>query len=89
MRFSSVTIIRDTAMNRFRMREAELRQETRRQFEEARAYTNWEQQFMSPAAIDRQEEEVYQRVGVMGPVHSMTACPIELREDDCCSAFTE
>ena len=44
---------------------------------------------MSPAAIDRQEGEVYQRVGVMGPVHSLTACPIELCEDDCCSASTE
>ena len=84
-----VTIIRDTAMNRFRMREAELREEMRRQFEEARAYINWEQQFMSPAAIDRQEVEVYQRVVVMGSVHSLTACPIELPEDDCYSASME
>ena len=84
-----VPIIRDTVMNRFRSREAELREETRRQMEEARAYINWELQFQSPAAMDRQEVEFYQRVGVMGPVHSLTACPIELREDDCCSSSTE
>ena len=35
-----VPIIHDTVMNRFRMREAELRQETRRQMEEAKAYIN-------------------------------------------------
>ena len=38
-----VPIIHDTVMNRFRMREAELREETRRQMEEAKAYINWEQ----------------------------------------------
>ena len=50
-------------MNRFRMREAELQEETRRQMEEAKAYINWEQQFQTPAAISRQEVELYQRVG--------------------------
>ena len=70
-------------------KEAELREETRRQLAEARAHINWEQQFMSPAAIDRQEVEFYQRMGVMGPVHSLTACPIELREDDRCFSSTE
>ena len=78
-----VPIIHDTLMNRFRSREAELREETRRQMEEARAYINWELQFQSPAVIDRQDVEFSQRMGVMGPVHSLTACPIELREDDC------
>ena len=82
-----VTIIHDTAMNRFRAMEAALREDKRRQMEEARAYINWEQQFQSPAEINRQEVELYQRVGVMGPVR--TACPIELCEDDCCSSSTE
>ena len=84
-----VPIIRDTVMNRLRSREAELPEETRRQMEEARAYINWELQFQSPAAMARQEVEFYQRVGVMGPVHSLAACPIELREDDYCSSSTE
>ena len=33
--------------------------------------------------------ELYQRVGVMGPTHSLTACPIELHEDDGRSSSTE
>ena len=84
-----VPIVHDTIMNRFRSRKAELREETRRQMGEARAYINWELQFQSPAAIDRQEVEFYQRMNVMGPVHSLTACPIELREVDCRSSTTE
>ena len=84
-----VPIIHDTMMNRFTMREAQLREETRRQMEEVRARINWEQQFLSPTAIDRQKMEFYQRLGVMGPVHSLVACPIELREDDSCSFSTE
>ena len=78
-----------TVMNRIWTREAELREETRRQMEEARTHIIWEQQFLSPTAINRQEVEFYQRLSVMGPVHSLLACPIELREDDNCSVSTE
>ena len=58
-----VPIIHDTVMNRFSTIEAELREETRRQMEEANARFNWEQQFLFPTAIDRQEVELYLRVG--------------------------
>ena len=84
-----VPIIHDTVMNRFSMREIELREEKSRQMEEARAHINWEQQFLSPTVIDRQEVELYQRLGAMGPAHSLLACPIELREEDSRSAPTE